>query len=424
MESRPPSIPRDTRTLLFVVLASVSMLWVLARLRFPDQEPAPSPVQPVLAQITPPSAFDDIVGAVAQAQPRIEPLLVDDGGSPLRSAHRALKFRAGYAVMLVPPAAARPGAIPEPAPAASHVVRDPITGLTVLRVADATLVTPSIWSPRRLDTPRFLLGAEPAAGGLSLRPVFIGSLEAEPSQRWMGEIWRLPDSVDLTPGTFLFSSEGALAGLAIEEAGRPALLPGGRVISLADRLLREGPRPPGRLGIEVQALTPELVEATGTAAGVIVAWIDPSGPASGRLEVGDVIDRVGDRLVDSLAEWRSAAGALTEGQTAMLRVRRGALTLEVEITASGPAASTPRALGLGLRAIRGVGSEVIRVASGSAAARAGLRQGDVITLAGAVSAPSPQQVARAFAAAPPDRPLLAAVTRGDSHFVVGIEKRW
>jgi len=422
MESRPPSIPRDTRTLLLVVLASVSMLWVLARLRFPDREPASSPVQPVLAQITPPSAFDDIVGSVAQALPRIEPLLVDDGGAA-RAPRRAFRFRAGYAVTLVPPAAALPVALPEPA-AAGHVVRDPISGLTVLQVVDGTSVAPSIWWPRRLDTPRFLLGAEPAATDVSLRPVFIGSLTPEPSPRWMGEIWRLPDSVDLTPGTFVFSGEGALAGLAIEEGGRPALLPGGRVMTLADRLLREGPRQPGRLGIEVQALTPDLIEATGSTTGVIIAWVDPSGPASGRVQVGDVIDRVGDRPVDTLAAWRSEAGALAEGQATMLRVRRGSGALEVEITASGRAASMPRALGLRLRTVPGIGSEVIRVASGSAAARAGLRQGDVITLAGAVSAPSARQLARAFAAAPADRPLLAAVTRGDSHFVVGIEKRW
>ena len=69
-----------------------------------------------------------------------------------------------------------------------------------------------------------------------------------------------------------------------------------------------------------------------------------------------------------------------------------------------------------------VGVEVVRVEPGSAAFRAGLEAGDVITRFGEVEAPSAAQVSGVFAAAPDDRPVLAGVTRGDAHLVVALER--
>ena len=78
-------------------------------------------------------------------------------------------------------------------------------------------------------------------------------------------------------------------------------------------------------------------------------------------------------------------------------------------------------LGLIMRQVR-EGTEVLRVAEGSAGARAGLRSRDVITRINEEPEPSPSQIARAFAQLRPERPLLAAVTRGDSHYILAIER--
>ena len=43
MEPNRPSVSRDTRLLFAVILISVAMLWVLARIRFPDRPPTPKP---------------------------------------------------------------------------------------------------------------------------------------------------------------------------------------------------------------------------------------------------------------------------------------------------------------------------------------------------------------------------------------------
>ncbi len=60
---------------------------------------------------------------------------------------------------------------------------------------------------------------------------------------------------------------------------------------------------------------------------------------------------------------------------------------------------------------------------GSAAAAAGIRPGDLITVFGDRQRPTPAEVRGLFAAAPPERPLLVAVTRGAEHHVLAIERR-
>jgi S1-C subfamily serine protease len=89
-----------------------------------------------------------------------------------------------------------------------------------------------------------------------------------------------------------------------------------------------------------------------------------------------------------------------------------------------PAAEPPadRPLGLTLRARTGMGAEVIRVAPGSAADRARLTVGDVITLIGAVPSPTPTQVAATFRSVPEGQRVMIGVTRGDTHQVTALER--
>ena len=99
---------------------------------------------------------------------------------------------------------------------------------------------------------------------------------------------------------------------------------------------------------------------------------------------------------------------------------------DVQVTAAAPIpASEPAddaSLGLRLRAIPNVGAEVLSVQPRSRAARAAIRQGDVITVAGGQPSPTPAQVTRAFASLPEDGSLLVAIARGTEHHVAVIEK--
>ena len=97
--------------------------------------------------------------------------------------------------------------------------------------------------------------------------------------------------------------------------------------------------------------------------------------------------------------------------------------IEVRVTASDASAEAPRqeqALGLTMRAVPRVGVQVTGVAPRSAAARAGIEIGDVVTRFGPFEQPSLRQIGRAYSSA--DRPLVAAVTRGERHLVFAVEK--
>jgi S1-C subfamily serine protease len=271
--------------------------------------------------------------------------------------------------------------------------------------------------------------------GPSLRPVFIGRLHAVSDPAWPDGVWTMPVRSTVVPGEFLFTTDGALAGLVITHAGSPALVPGGTLLQAVNELLATRRQAgDGWLGVEVQTVpqTPSSAirrqqpgDAVGSAAaqGVMIAWVDPNGPAAGKLHVMDVIEMAGGRPVLSPEEWRARLARLQPNESIVLRVRRGDVTAEVPLTvAARPKPGGPVALGLRLRTIRGIGAQILEVADGSAAAHAGLREGDVITAIGDIHTPAASQVTEAFADAPGDRPLLAAITRGKRHVVLAIEK--
>ena len=87
-----------------------------------------------------------------------------------------------------------------------------------------------------------------------------------------------------------------------------------------------------------------------------------------------------------------------------------------------PEQSSPSALGLTMRALPGVGSEVLRVAPLTAAQRAGIEPGDVITLAGHTHAPTPQRIRGAYTADQDGRGVLIGLTRGSAHRVVVLQR--
>jgi S1-C subfamily serine protease len=95
----------------------------------------------------------------------------------------------------------------------------------------------------------------------------------------------------------------------------------------------------------------------------------------------------------------------------------------VTVVAVAPETPTgPGQLGLILRERARVGAVVAGVVPGSAAERAGLAAGDVITLVADIAAPSPAQVIRAFDSASEGQPVMIAVTRGTAHFVTTLAR--
>ena len=427
-----PRVSRETRLLFVTVLVSIATLWALARIRFPDRPATPNPVTPLLSQLADRPGFEDLAVAVAELESRLAPfLLALDLEQPPLSGRQpavaqdvipALRIRDDVVVALL--TATRVASPPRFGDLAV-LARDSATGLAVIRVPTAPAPRLTVWSPQRMQYPRYLIVSDLSRQGTSLRPVFVGSLYPAVSPKWSESIWAVPTHTDLATGAFVFTTDGTLAGVAIEHEGSPAILPAEAVIRAAERLLREGSRDGGWLGVEAQALTPAVALVAGASGGVMITWVDPRGAAAEKLVVTDVIESIGDEVVVSLEHWEARLAGLAAGDSLVLRVRRRGEVREVHLTAGGapPTQSAAHRLGLTMRAIPRIGVEIVRVDPGSAAARAGIEAGDVMALIGEIERPTPAQVTRAFLATPEDRPLLVGVTRGDRHRVLVLGKR-
>ncbi|MBI3050653.1 MAG: PDZ domain-containing protein [Acidobacteria bacterium] len=412
--SRPhrPRVSRETRLLLSTALVATLALWILARVRFPDQPAAPTPVQPLLTQLGARGSFEDLASELAQLRPRIEPLLV--GG--------ALRIREDAALTLL---ASNPGSDP-----GSHLGSDPdvigldrASRLAVVRAPAMPAQPPAVWKPGDPAQPRYFMATDPATGALALRPVLVGSLVPTASPLWREPVWLVPPGTDLLPGSFVFTTDALLVGLAVEVTGRIAIIPAALLLQEADRLLGPGVRMPGTFGIEVQAITPPVARATGAAGGVVVTWVDPGGPSADTLAVGDVIETADGEAVTTPLHWTARAARATAGSSVTVTVRRDGEVREVGLIAAPlrPAAAADM-LGLTLRNVPGTGSMIVEVEAGSPAERAGLRSGDVITLAGGLRTPSPAAVRRAWDRAPAGTAVLVAYLRDRAPAVTALEK--
>jgi hypothetical protein len=422
-----PRVSRETRLLLTTALIAVAALWVLARLRFPDQPATPNPVTPLLSQLTPPLTFESLASDVAQVQARLEPSLIAldprtleiSAGSEPGATRVALRIREDVAltVMQDPEAGARGrnGRI---------LGTDPASGLRAIRVpAEPRTQTPVMWPPRRLERGQFFVVTNASSDRVSFQPVFVATLEPIANAWWTEPIWAL-SRTDIPTGSFLFTIAGEFVGVVLDYGRRRVVVPSVVALAEASRLSARTMAPAGYFGIAAQSLSPELAAATRTTAGVIVTWVDVNGVASDVVAVGDVIEAIDGRPLPTLEHWRVALARAKAGDTLTLRIRRHGDARDAELRAAARDEPVVRngSLGLRMRRAAGIGTEVLGVELNSASARAGLAVGDLITFIDGVSSPTPTQVRAAFSAAPEGTPTLVAVTRGPTHLVTTLSR--
>lgn len=407
-----PRVSRETRLLLMAGAAAVTVLWLLARIRFDERPVTPNPVPSVLAQLNGGAKYDTLASEIADLQSRLFPwLLVADD----RIA--AFRWRDDLAIVLLPK-----GPVTKPRGELDTHVLDPGTGLAVVRVSgQAPAFRPMHWAPRQPQQPRYVAATDATSGMLSLRPTFVGSFTPTDSPVWPGVLWTIPSGSTLAPGSFVFTTNAEFVGLVVATGKGLAVVPGETLLSEADRLLISHRGPQGTLAIEVQALTEPVATLTGARAGVVVTSIEREGPGWGRLMVGDVIEVVNGRGLGNLQQWDARMSRLEAGEVLALRIRRRGEVRETSIEAAAiKVAAGGGALGVSLRRRTGMGAEVTAVQSASVAARAGLSVGDIITLFGEVRAPGPSQITRSFASLRPGDRVMVAGTRGDTHYVTAV----
>jgi hypothetical protein len=418
-------VSRETRQLLVAALVALVALWMLARIRFPGQPPTPNPIPSLLSQLSVAPRFANLAGEIAELQERLSsswlaiPVsgvdeFVEEGARHLP----AIRLNSGAAVVLL-----RSG--DRIGNEQDILALDRVTGLAVIRAAGNlgnNAAEISQWVPPALDTPRYLMATVGTAAGVSLRPVLVGSLHESRSPAWSGPIWSVPDGTDLGASSFVFTTSGEMAGLVVREPAGLAIIPWDIVTAEAARILDRGRAQASDMRIEVRPLTPALARATGADSGVVVAWVDSRGPAGGQVAVGDVIEAINERRIAHTRDWEVASSRLPAGD-ATLRVRRrgGTLTFKLSLPVMTPSEASA-SLGLRMRDVPGLGATVVRVEPRSAGSLARLQEGDIITFAGDITAPTATQIDDAFRTVRTGEAIMLAITRGRTHLVVGLVK--
>ena len=195
----------------------------------------------------------------------------------------------------------------------------------------------------------------------------------------------------------IYSRSGGFMGISFA-------IPIDDAVRVSDQLRATGRVIRGRIGVTIAPVTKEVAESIGLGAprGALVQAVEKDGPADkGGVEAGDIILRVDGKAVEKSADVPRLVGATKPGaKTAMQVFRRGA-TRDVSVTVAEfePERPTRRAqadpgnappvaksaLGLTVSDLTDAQKKELRVKGGvrvdaveGPAARAGLREGDVI----------------------------------------------
>ena len=195
----------------------------------------------------------------------------------------------------------------------------------------------------------------------------------------------------------IYSRSGGFMGISfaipIDEAGR-----------VADQLRTTGRVIRGRIGVTIAPVTKEVAESIGLGkpAGALVRGAESGGPADkAGIEAGDIITKVDGKVIEKSGDLPRHVGATKPGSKTVLQVFRRGAYRDISVTVaefepdaptkvaqadSGAAApGSKSALGLTVSDLGEAAKKELKLRGGvkvdgvdGAAARAGLREGDVI----------------------------------------------
>ncbi len=197
-------------------------------------------------------------------------------------------------------------------------------------------------------------------------------------------------------GGALVTADGLLVGVntaiiapAGGNVGIGFAVPIAMASAVMEQLIEHGEVRRGRIGISVQDLTPDLAEALSIEEnyGAVVGSVEQDSPAAqAGLQAGDVITAVNDRKITGSADLRNRVGLAPVGSEVEIeylrdRVRKTVtMRIEPDETIAKSGSMSSRLDGAEFQDAAG-NVVVSSVEDGSAAARAGLRMGDVIVAA-------------------------------------------
>ncbi len=195
----------------------------------------------------------------------------------------------------------------------------------------------------------------------------------------------------------IYSRSGGFQGISFA-------IPIDEAVRVSDQLRTSGRVSRGRIGVQIAPVSKEVAESIGLgpARGALVRGVEPQSPAAkAGVEPGDIIVRFDGKAIERSADLPRLVGNTAPGTTSRITVfRRGTqrdLTITVaEVETEAPRAQAPatapspnsgvvQSLGLGLSDLSeaqkkalGISGGVVVTSAQGPAARAGLREDDVI----------------------------------------------
>jgi serine protease Do len=197
----------------------------------------------------------------------------------------------------------------------------------------------------------------------------------------------------------IYSRSGGFMGISFA-------IPIDDAMRVAEQLRVNGRVVRGRIGVQIAPVTKEVAESIGLgsrAAGALVRSVEKDGPADkAGVEAGDIITKVAGRAVERSGDLPRMIGSIKPGTRSALSVWRRGNARELTVTVgefeddrparlaqaepnAGPPPVAKSALGLSVSDLNAAQKTELRVRGGvrieaveGPAARAGLREGDVI----------------------------------------------
>ena len=205
----------------------------------------------------------------------------------------------------------------------------------------------------------------------------------------------------------IYSRSGGFMGISFS-------IPMDEAVRVVEQLRSQGRVSRGRIGVGIAPVSKELAESLGLskAQGALVTSVEAGAPADkAGVEPGDIILRFNGKPIEKSIDLPRIVGEIKPGTKATVTVQRRGANKELNVTVAeieaektaakpGPAEVKPKAaagqaLGLSVSELTEAQKKELRVKGGvsvdaaaEAAARAGLRQGDVILAIGNVEVAS------------------------------------